>query len=753
MSPPSQPDNRSVRQQPDVSSYKNWREYLTHLDGFPLIPVGAGPKGKAPIDPTTGKEASNWQANPQTPEQIAAMNGVVSCVGSLSGPQSNHTLYIDIDGAACIERCKQHGCTTKDLGWTIRRTTSNERLKVPFYIPPDLQHFLQDDDGNPIGKRVLTVKPAVYDLNPDGTPKRHSNGRLITLEPAQQIELFYGTGQCILLGEHKESGGHYYWTGSPIQMATPTPEWWELITAVLEANAAESKAARKHAKGSGTTKQSGPHHACRICGRNTSPACTEYTDGERVRINCFEGQTFQPPTGHGLKTGHTVTINGTKWGFCGQGFNPAIGGFSTFVEHIERPKHSEPVAQGDDDDEETPEEYVARRVGELLDLRLSPEDTWNEEMVALADLTCRQVKRPDIEQRMYKLLADRWELSISQSHSGKRQRRGANQTPEGQQQQMLVHGFLPWKRDALLFGPAGAGKTTAAVRLAWSVITGEPFLDHDIKSDITGKVLFIGSDGGPGAYEMWQNTAEDLGFAEDSRWVDGCFFWGANEAIGEGAWSVTPAGLLELKEELETGQYALVIIDSWKAVLELADIDFGIGPVGTIVRLLQALIGKHCSALYLHHPSGNTKGKGVAGAGGSQNVNQIPYAVHELRIEPSSDDNPECVRWLAHKLRGYPKREFLYRLSDEGLQVFEGELFSNCRDALLDTIGTHEELGTATTTHAIKNALSQISPKTISNNLTRLRQINLLKKTGSSWHLTTKGKAVQNQLYRPPGTP
>ena len=47
-------------------------------------------------------------------------------------------------------------------------------------------------------------------------------------------------------------------------------------------------------------------------------------------------------------------------------------------------------------------------------------------------------------------------------------------------QQMLVHGFLPWKRDTLLFGPAGVGKTTAAVALAWSVISGKPFLDHDM---------------------------------------------------------------------------------------------------------------------------------------------------------------------------------------------------------------------------------------------------------------------------------
>ena len=763
MPPASQSDSRSVRQQPDVSSFKDWRTYLTHLDGFPLIPVGAGPKGKAPIDPTTGKEASNWQANPKTPEQIAAMNGVVSCVGSLSGPQADHTIYIDIDGAACIERCKQHGCTTRDLGWTIRRTTSNDRLKVPFSIPPDLQHFLQDDNGNPIGKRVLTVKPAVYDLDPDGTPKRDSNGRLVTLEPAQQIELFYGTGQCILLGEHKESGGHYYWTGSPIQMATPTPEWWGLITAVLEANAAESKAARKHAKGSGSTKQSGPHHACRICGRNTSPACTEYSDGERIRINCFEGQTFQPPTGHGLKSGHTVTINGITWGFCGQGFNPAIGGFSTFVEHIERPKPSEPVvaaqnlstADGQDESEETPAEAISRLINELLDLRLTTTNTWADEMATISSLTrAHGVQRQDVERRILEALAERWHLSITQTHSGRRtNRRTATDDDDREGQQMLVYGFLPWKRDALVFGPGGVGKTTAAVGIAWSVITGSPFLDHQIPSDITGKVLWIGSDGGDGAYDMWVNTAQDFGIADDPRWLNGCIFWGSEPENDVGSWACTPAGLQELKTELDTGGYALVVIDSWKAVLELAGIDFGIGPVGTVVRFLQALIGQYCSALYLHHPSGNSKGKGIAGAGGNQNVNQIPYAVHQLNPEPASDKQPRCVRWSVHKLRGYQSREFLYRLSDEGLQVLEGDVITNCADAILVTIADLEGLGTATSSHRIKNLLNTINEKTVSNNLTRLRQRGLLKKTGCSWHLTRRGKLAHDRLINAQSDP
>ena len=402
-----------------------------------------------------------------------------------------------------------------------------------------------------------------------------------------------------------------------------------------------------------------------------------------------------------------------------------------------------------EDDDDTPlDELITQKVGELLDLRLDTRDTWAKEMALIAQLGWRGLKRPDIENRMYAALADRWHLAISQSHNKKRRGRAPNQTREGEQQQMLVHGFLPWKRDAVLFCPGGAGKTTAAVRIAWSAITGEPFLDHEIPSDIKGRVLFIGSDGGTGAYDMFQNTAEDLGIAKDPRWVAGIEHWGADEKEGIGAWSVSPAGLQELKTELEEGDYALVIIDSWKAVLSLAGIDFGIGPVDTIVRLIQALIGQHCSALYLHHPSGNTKGKGIGGAGGNQNINQIPYAVHELRVEPVSDDRPKCVRWIAHKLRGYTSREFLYRLMPDGLQVIEGEVVRNCRDDLIITISDLEQMGTATTSHSIKNLLSNRNEATIQNNLTKLRQDKLIEKSGSNWHLTVKGKQLVAKLTR-----
>ena len=720
--------------------------HLNLLDGYPLLPCG-GPTGKQPIN-ADGSLMTKWQKASFSVDQIVQLNGNVSAVGTRTGPDADHLLILDIDGRSAVDICKKFACAPKDTGWAIRRDTDPERLKVAFHIPEDLRPLLTRKDGSPLGKRVLQTKAAVYDVDEFGEPKRDEKNRPITLEKQEAVELFYGSGQCVVLGDHKQSGGHYFWNGDPTKLDTPNVQWWGLINHIVDSHAVEDK--ERQPIENGTNKQSGPSTPCVICGRNTSTACTTFNDGTRQRINCYQGQTFSPPAD--LKVGvDLIERDGISYALAGYGFNPALGGFATFVEHIEKPAINQ-LVDSDDLDDQPLDEWIAERIGDLLDLRLTTEDTWAKEMAIISELTCRRVNRQDIERRCLEALADRWNLAISQHHSGKRKRRGANQTKDGEHQQMLVHGFLPWKRDTLLFGPAGVGKTTAAVALAWSVISGKPFLDHDIPSDIKGKVLFIGSDGGDGAYEMWQNAAEDFGIADDPLWVDGCFHWGADQTEGIGAWSCTPAGLLELKEELETNDYALVIIDSWKAILELAGIDFGIGPVGTVVRILQALIGQHCSALYLHHPSGNTKGKGVGGAGGNQNVNQIPYAVHELRVEPSSEDKPRCIRWLAHKLRGYQSREFLYRLSDDGLNVVEGDVITNASDRILITLGDLEGLGTATTSPAIKSQMRDVSEKTISNNLTRMRQRGLIKKTGSAWHLTKRGKFALNRLFNPTHT-
>ena len=51
----------------------NWRSLLPQLEGWPLIPVGAGTDCKAPVDPGTGKGLKDWQSAAFTPDQIARL--------------------------------------------------------------------------------------------------------------------------------------------------------------------------------------------------------------------------------------------------------------------------------------------------------------------------------------------------------------------------------------------------------------------------------------------------------------------------------------------------------------------------------------------------------------------------------------------------------------------------------------------------------------------------------------------------------
>jgi hypothetical protein len=386
---------------------------------------------------------------------------------------------------------------------------------------------------------------------------------------------------------------------------------------------------------------------------------------------------------------------------------------------------------------------LPQQIGSLLDrllsLQLDARDTTNEQLAAHADLWALGVPTAAIHDRLYYQLAAAWGLPLQQGHSGARRGRTLAD-PQDNPAEDLLPGFLLWRRDHVLFGPGGAGKTLAAAAMAVSVITGVPFLDQETPPTRTGRVLWIGTDGGEGARAMVSEYLEDLGAAEDSQVIDGLTIWTAEASDGMPAWCCSPRGLLELRDELEGGDYALVIIDSLKSVFELAGINVGIGPVGTVMRFLQALVGRHCSLLWLHHPAGGkASGRGVASAAGSQNINQIPSAVHQ--ISRVSHNGQPVNQWDVHKLRGSPSREFKYRLAESGLEVCDGEVIGNAKSQILDAISVLQGLNKVASSSEIVNQLFGISEKTIRNNLVTLRRGRYIQKRGRGvgWHLTERG--------------
>ena len=318
------------------SPWSQWRDYLPHLEGLPLLPVGAGAKFKAPLDPSDGKALEKWQTRSWGSKSIAGMGDVVKCVGlNCAKTVKHHLLILDIDGATAVDFCLARGAQMEDVGWRILRNTTSDRLKAVFKLDADTHSLLCHTDGEPFGKCKFTTKEAGQNPKTD----------------AEQVELFYGTGQCIVLGEHKVSGGHYEWIGSPDKVKEPTPEWWAVIQACVTATNLQRR--KEQSDFDGTIIQSGALTPCPICGRDHSPACSTYIDkepGHPRRVNCMKGQSFSPPLEVATKNGGTRSwMKGDKyraddktlWEYKREGFNPAIGEFITFLEVLPEPLKTE----------------------------------------------------------------------------------------------------------------------------------------------------------------------------------------------------------------------------------------------------------------------------------------------------------------------------------------------------------------------------------------------------------------------------
>ncbi len=198
-----------------TGSLPDWRDSLPLLDGLPLLPCGAGDKGKAPLDPATGGLLTGWQQAAYSPEQIKEMNGVVLCCGTRCGPDAGGLLVLDLDGASAIEAVRQVGYDpSTSTTWKINRTTAPDRLKLAFRVPTECWPLFIKGKAKRITKSAK-VEPIT--------------------EKDEQLEAFWSSGQVILLGLHKETGGQYEWAGLPADAAPLAPGHilWPLVLDLL----------------------------------------------------------------------------------------------------------------------------------------------------------------------------------------------------------------------------------------------------------------------------------------------------------------------------------------------------------------------------------------------------------------------------------------------------------------------------------------------------------------------------------------
>ena len=692
-----------------------------------LIPVDGN---KRPVNPATGKPADNWAATTYDLDGITALAKAsphMLAVGVVLGPVSGGLLALDLDGIAAGPTFQQvYGRSVKDLpptvGWSSGLT---KRAQLGFRVPREHWPYLR-------GRRRWLH---------DGKTS---------------LELRWAGHQSVIAGAHPDTSGYQWLDGrSPSDLnVADAPDWLlePLFRAPDEPIQAEY---RPTAADAGRALEVLTHITVR---------------------DDYEGWLAVGMALHAVDPG--LLISWVEWSKASKHFNEeeCLKKWSSFKgsgrtigtlywlareDGWSGPKHLDPVellsraesfSAGPDDEHQAaadqpqqttkpPSQQIEELFALLLINLLDPGDTWAREHALRAELWKLGVPTSAIDERVYYALAQEWGLPLQASHSAAVTRGRRLSDPIESQAEDLVPGFLLWQRDHLLFGAGGTGKTLAAAALAVSCIKGTSFLDQEIPPSRTGKVLWIGTDAGEGARAMVREYLEDLGAADDPDVEANLTIWTAEASDNLSPWACTPAGLMELKTELESGGYVLVVIDSLKAVLELAGVNFAIGPVGTLMRLLQALVGRHCSLLWLHHPAGGkAAGKGLTAAAGSQNINQIPSAVHQ--ITRKTDDRGQSNVWSVHKLRGSQGREFCYRLAEDGLAVSEGEITKNARVALLDSIDLRIAQGITTSTVFLHQEMPQFNESTIRNNLTWLRKRGLIKKAGKSWLLTPDGRKL-----------
>ena len=105
---------------------------------------------------------------------------------------------------------------------------------------------------------------------------------------------------------------------------------------------------------------------------------------------------------------------------------------------------------------------------------------------------------------------------------------------------------------------------------------------------------------------MIRDYVRMIGAPGEILWRQRLNVWAASRVTGDTTWAFSVRGLIQLLAELESKQesdlpYNLVVIDTLKCVMDLADLNFGIGPVGVVMRLMQAVAARfNVAILWLH---------------------------------------------------------------------------------------------------------------------------------------------------------
>jgi hypothetical protein len=309
------------------------------------------------------------------------------------------------------------------------------------------------------------------------------------------------------------------------------------------------------------------------------------------------------------------------------------------------------------------------------------------------------------------------------------------QTAPAEGLEQRLPGFLLENGLHLLIADAGTGKTTMSLEMARLLANGgSGFLDQQEGPTKKGKVLYLGTDGGAGAFNMLSDYATDL--AEADQWAN-VEFW-CEEAGKRKPWVLTLYNLELLASRLEQGDIKAVFIDTINSVFQGAGISPYLGPVDQYLRLLKAIVCPYGPLIMLGHT--NRSGAGIKGIAGSPAFQEVPDALHRIeRLKQPQEDGTLIFRWTVEKFRGESFRQFSYARIDNEFKVVEGHYFTNCGDKVLAAIQARKALKDPTSPKYLAQDTKE-APASVRSALTRLRQRGLIEKQGTGFRLTPAGE-------------
>jgi hypothetical protein len=249
----------------------------------------------------------------------------------------------------------------------------------------------------------------------------------------------------------------------------------------------------------------------------------------------------------------------------------------------------------------------------------------------------------------------------------------------------LIEGFFPDKDISLVWGPAGSGKTTAALAASRAVLLGTGFLDHQKQTE-KGAVLFIASDSGASPLVAAMQEMAMIDLVEVKEGPGKRFHvWASDPDQGMQSWAANLRGCVRLLNFIKEKEIKLVFIDSCKKVCSSGDIDYTDNALVTsLLTYFKEVICQHAAVVFINH-DGTAKGA----TAGAKAWKEIPSAVHHLNQEEKADGTTQTTRrlWKMTKSRMGPERSFYYQFQNGRLELSpQQESVGNCHRQVVQVL-------------------------------------------------------------------